>query len=58
MKTRKSYSSPVVKFYGNVEKITFGSRNFIEDSFFGADGNDGLVGPKCDRKDFGFACGS
>lgn len=58
MKTKKSYQSPAVKFYGNVEQITFGSRNFFEDAFFGTDGTDGKWGPKCSKKDFGFACGS
>ncbi len=58
MQTKKSYISPILTFYGNVEEITFGSRNFIEDAYFGTDGTDGRWGPKCDEQDWGYHCGS
>ncbi len=58
MQTKKSYSSPILTFYGNVEEITFGSRVFLRDAWFGADGTDGKWGPKCkDDWDY-FACTS
>ncbi|MEM6255665.1 MAG: lasso peptide [Cyanobacteria bacterium P01_D01_bin.156] len=58
MNTKKAYSAPALIVHGDVEEITLGTRNLVEDAFFGADGTDGVFGPKCDRKDFGFACGS
>lgn len=58
MQTKKSYKSPEVTFYGNVEEITFGSRVALSDAWIGADGNDGIFGPKCpDNSDF-LACTS
>ena len=58
MKTKKTYSSPKVKFYGNVEEITLGSRRRISDAWIGADGSDGLLGRRCRPGDTRGQCGS
>lgn len=44
MQTKKTYESPTVAFYGNVEEITFGPGNGNQDALFGADGGLGGVG--------------
>jgi hypothetical protein len=56
MKTKKTYTSPVLIVHGSVEKLTLGSRLAISDAWFGVDGNDGLIGPKCSPGSDAWAC--
>lgn len=56
MDEKKTYVSPKLVVHGTIGAITRGSRIAISDAWFGTDGNDGLVGPKC-RPDSDFlAC--
>ncbi len=53
---KKAYTTPTVIVHGSIEDLTRGSRIAFRDAWFGADGNDGLIGPKC-REDWDFlAC--
>jgi len=53
---KKTYVTPVLQVHGNVEKLTLGTRMLFSDAWFGADGNDGLIGPKCDPASDLLAC--
>lgn len=44
---KKTYTSPELRVHGTVEKLTLGTRMLFSDAWFGADGTDGIVGPKC-----------
>lgn len=62
---KAAYTTPQVIVHGKVSKLTLGSRWAFEDAWLGVSGTDGLVGPKCDRKDgskydgkWWYACGS
>lgn len=57
MQTKKSYDSPKVTFYGNVEQITFGPGGGFADNFFGiGDGDGGFR--SCNRNPGLNGCGS
>lgn len=53
---KKTYVIPVLLIHGDVEKMTLGSRIAFRDAWIGADGNDGLIGPKCDSNSDTWAC--
>ena len=55
---KKPYVRPVLQVHGTVEKLTLGTRMFFSDAWFGADGTDGLIGPKCSPTSDLFACTS
>jgi hypothetical protein len=56
MDAKKTYAPPRLITHGDVREITRGSRLAISDSWFGTDGNDGLIGPKCDPDSDFLAC--
>ncbi len=53
---KKIYVTPVLLVHGDVEKLTLGSRIAFRDAWIGADGNDGLIGPKCSPDSDFLAC--
>lgn len=59
---KKFYSTPLLLIHGKVEMLTCGSRIWLEDAWFGADGTDGIIGRKCQPDEVGDrwyeACGS
>lgn len=57
MQPKKTYDSPKVTFYGNVEQITFGSHRGLSDGVFGAPGADGSPFPN-ECQHFPQNCGS
>lgn len=55
---KKTYATPVLLIHGDVERLTCGSRIAFSDAWIGVDGNDGLIGPKCDPSSDKWACTS
>jgi len=53
---KKTYTSPELRVHGTVEKLTLGTRMLFSDAWFGADGNDGLIGPTCPTSSDFLAC--
>jgi hypothetical protein len=51
-----AYAKPLLIVHGNVKEITQGSRIAFSDAWFGAVGNDGVVGPKCSPDSDVLAC--
>lgn len=58
MTMKKTYVTPTLLVHGDVEKLTCGTRMFFSDAWFGADGNDGIIGPTCSPDSDKFACTS
>ena len=58
MQRKKTYDSPKVTFYGNVEQITFGPKAGFTDAFLGTSGNvtGGNFDGECEQ--FPARCGS
>jgi hypothetical protein len=55
---KKPYATPLLQVHGTIEKLTLGTRMAFSDAWFGTDGNDGLIGPKCSPSSDLFACTS